>query len=79
MKLAVRTSGIGGEIYNIGDDAPITLQEALRITHQTAKLVDPATPLTNPWSGLVDTTKIQILGFRPLVPSLFAARDLNIL
>ncbi len=79
VKLAVRTQGIGGEIYNIGDDAPITLQEVVRITHQTAKLVDPATPLTKPWSGLMDTTKIRSLGFRPLVPSLYAARDLNIL
>ncbi len=79
MKLAVRTPGIGGEIYNIGDDAPITLQEIFRITHQTAKLVDPSTPLTDPWSGLMDTTKVSALGFRPLVPSLFAAHDLNIL
>jgi nucleoside-diphosphate-sugar epimerase len=79
VKLAVHTPGIGGEIYNVGDDAPITLQEIIRIMHQTVKLVDPATPLTNPWSGLMDTTKIRALGFRPLVPSLFAACDLNIL
>ena len=60
VKLAIRIPGIDGEIYNTGDDAPITLQEVMGITHQTAKFVDPATPLTNPWSGLMDTTKIRV-------------------
>jgi nucleoside-diphosphate-sugar epimerase len=79
VKIALRSSGKGGEIYNVADDAPITIQEVLRITHQSAKLVDPKTPLANPWSGVLDTSKIRAIGFRPLVPSIFVARDLGIL
>ncbi len=79
FKIAIRSSGKGGEIYNVADDAPITIQEALRITRQPAKLADPKTPLTNPWSGILDTSKIRAMGFRPLVPSIFIARDLDLL
>jgi nucleoside-diphosphate-sugar epimerase len=79
VKLAICSSGKGGEIYNVADDAPITIQEVLRITHQPAKLADPKTPLTNPWSGLLDTSKIRAIGFRPLLPSIFIARDLGLL
>jgi nucleoside-diphosphate-sugar epimerase len=79
VKMAMVVSVMGGEIYNVADDSPITLQELIRLTGQTAKLADPATPLTNPWSGLVSAEKIRSLGFRPLVPSYHAARDLNIL
>ena len=79
VKLAMGVSAMGGEIYNVADDSPITLQEVIRLTGQTAKLADPATPLTNAWSGLVSTGKIRSLGFRPLVPSYYAASDLNIL
>jgi nucleoside-diphosphate-sugar epimerase len=79
VKLAMSVSAMGGEIYNVADDSPITLQEVIGLTGQTAKLADPATPLTNAWSGLVSTRKIRGLGFRPLVPSYYAASDLNIL
>jgi nucleoside-diphosphate-sugar epimerase len=79
VKLALRSSGSGGEVYNVADDAPITIQEAARITGQSAKLPDPKTPLANPWSGILDTSKIRVIGFRPLVPSVFVARDLDLL
>jgi nucleoside-diphosphate-sugar epimerase len=79
VKLAMGVSAMGGEIYNVADDSPITLQEIVQLTGQTAKLADPATPLTNAWSGLVSAQKIRSLGFRPLVPSYYAASDLNIL
>jgi nucleoside-diphosphate-sugar epimerase len=79
VKLAMGVSAMGGEIYNVADDSPITLQEVIRLSGQTAKLADPATPLTNPWTGLVSTGKIRSVGFRPLVPSYYAASDLNIL
>ena len=79
VKIAIRSSGNGGEIYNVADDAPITVQEALRMTHRSARLPDPKTPLSNPWSGVLDTGKIRALGFRPLVPSIYFARDLGML
>jgi len=79
VKLAMSVSAMGGEIYNVADDSPITLQEVIQLMGQTAKLANPATPLTNAWSGLVSAGKIRSLGFRPLVPSYYAASDLNIL
>lgn len=79
VKLAINISAMGGEIYNVADDSPITLQEVIRLMGQTARLANPATPLTNAWTGLVSTEKIRSLGFRPLVPSYYAASDLNIL
>ena len=79
VKLAMGVSAMGGEIYNVADDSPITLQEVIRLAGLTAKLAEPATPLTNPWRGLVNAEKIRSLGFRPLVPSYHAASDLNIL
>jgi nucleoside-diphosphate-sugar epimerase len=79
VKIAIRSSGRGGEIYNVADDAPITIQEVLRLTHIPAKLADPKTPLSNPWSGILDTSKIRAMGFRPLVPSILVARDLDLL
>ena len=79
VKLAMGVSSMGGEICNVADDSPITLQEVIRLTGQTTKLADPATPLTNPWSGLVSAEKIRSFGFRPMVPSYYAASDLNIL
>jgi len=72
-------SAMGGEIYNVADGSPITLQEIIRLAGQTAKLADPTTPLKNAWSGLLSTEKIRSLGFRPLVPSYYIARDLNVL
>ena len=79
VKLALGVSAMGGEIYNVADDSPITLQEVIKLTGQPAKLANPVTPLTNAWSGLVSAGKIRSLGFRPLVPSYYAASDLNIL
>jgi nucleoside-diphosphate-sugar epimerase len=45
VKIAIRSSDKGGEIYNVADDALITMQEALRITHQSAELPNPRSGL----------------------------------
>ena len=78
VQLVLQTSTTDGQIYNLGDDAPLTVQEILKLTGNTANLPDPSTPLEKPWSGLVDTSKIRQLGFRPVVPSLYAAQSLQI-
>jgi nucleoside-diphosphate-sugar epimerase len=78
VQLVLQTPTTDGQIYNLGDDAPLTVQEILKLTGNTANLPDPSTPLEKPWSGLVDTSKIRQLGFRPVVPSLYAAQSLQI-
>lgn len=60
-----------GRTVNIADDAPVTV-------FQMAELAgDPidgsAEPLTNPWAGRMDTTLAHQLGFRPTVPTIYAA------
>jgi nucleoside-diphosphate-sugar epimerase len=78
MHLVMQMPNTDGQIYNLGDDAPLTVQEILGLSGNTANLPDPSTPLDKPWGGLVDTSKIRQLGFRPLVSSLYVAKDLGI-
>lgn len=79
VRLVLGQDNIGGEIYNVADDAPITAQEVLKYTEQNVTLIASTSPLQKPWSGLVATEKIHKIGFRPLVPSFYTARDLDIL
>jgi nucleoside-diphosphate-sugar epimerase len=65
-----------GEIYNVADDAPVTALELL--TLNGAQPAADAASRTNdhPFDGIVDTTKIRKdLGFRPIYPSVYSARD----
>ncbi|MGC2034026.1 MAG: NAD(P)-dependent oxidoreductase [Thermoplasmata archaeon] len=65
-----------GTVYNIADDAPITLLELTGL----ARLPEPsperfALPF-DPWEGLMDTRRArEELGFRPLYPSCYSALD----
>jgi nucleoside-diphosphate-sugar epimerase len=65
-----------GKVYNIADDAPITLLELMRL----ARVPEPpperfAVPF-DPWEGLMDTRCArEELGFRPLYPSCYSALD----
>ncbi|MGC8485986.1 MAG: NAD-dependent epimerase/dehydratase family protein [Candidatus Baltobacteraceae bacterium] len=56
---------LDGRIVNAVDDAPMTIFELSEIA---GKPMDPAaTPLTNPWSGVLDGSLAQSLGFTPEV------------
>jgi nucleoside-diphosphate-sugar epimerase len=72
--------GIAGRAYNIADDAPMTAVElhwlnGAEVPEDMADR-DPA----DPWDGVVSTTRIRDeLGFRPLYPSAWAARDAGVL
>jgi nucleoside-diphosphate-sugar epimerase len=65
-----------GGVYNIADDAPITLLELMRL----ARVADPprerfSLPF-DPWEGIMDTRRVrEELGFRPLYPSCYSALD----
>ncbi|KUM80329.1 NAD-dependent epimerase/dehydratase family protein [Streptomyces curacoi] len=72
--------GIAGRIYNIADDAPVTAVEL----HQLNGVEVPAELYTrtdpDPWLAITSTERIRReLGYRPLYPSVYAARDAGVL
>jgi nucleoside-diphosphate-sugar epimerase len=81
LTLLLHTDGLNGEIFNVADDAPITLYELADSFGLAADAFDPAEgPLTDPFAGIMDISKLRgTTGFRPLVPSYYVARDLGIL
>jgi dihydroflavonol-4-reductase len=67
---------VSGPVYNIADDAPVTAVEL----HQLNGVEVPADLHTrtdpDPWFGIMSTQRIRRdLGFRPVYPSAWAARD----
>jgi len=81
LRLLLHTGGLDGEIFNIADDAPITLYELAKSCGRLADTFDPEEgPLNDPFAGIMDISKLRdMTGFRPLVPGYYVARDLDIL
>ena len=81
LLLLLQTDGLDGEIFNIADDAPVSLYELVDSFGRAADTFDPEEgPLNDPFEGIMDISKLRKLtGFRPLVPSYYVARDLDIL
>ncbi len=78
--LLLALEGLNGEIFNIVDDAPITLYELAESVGKAKEIFDSAQgPLEDPFEGIINSEKIRRIGFRPLVPSFFVARELDIL
>jgi nucleoside-diphosphate-sugar epimerase len=73
---AVRASGVDGEIFNVADDAPVTALELLGLNGEAAAEDAASRTLDDPWEGIADTAKIRReLGFRPVYPTVYTARD----
>ncbi|MCU1324506.1 MAG: NAD-dependent epimerase/dehydratase [Acidobacteriaceae bacterium] len=71
------TGAMDGRIVNITDDAPATLYEMASIVGST---IEPsAEPLTDPWMGRMDGSRLRRLGFQPEVPTLYQAMQQGIL
>lgn len=81
LLLLLHTEGLDGEIFNVADDAPITLYELADSFGKAAETFDADEgPLNDPFEGVQDISKLRKrTGFRPLVPSYYVARDLDIL
>jgi nucleoside-diphosphate-sugar epimerase len=81
LSLLLHTEGLNGEIFNVADDAPISLYELVDSFGLTADTFEPTEgPLAKPFEGILDVSKLRSkTGFRPLVPSYYVARDLDIL
>ena len=78
--LLVKADDLNGEIFNIADDAPISLYELANSFGQAADTFDPEEgALVDQFEGILDIAKLRGIGFRPLVPSYYVARDLDIL
>lgn len=68
--------GVAGRAYNIADDAPVSGVELhwLNGVEVPAGMADR--PLADPWEGIVSSVRIHDeLGYRPLYPSVWTARD----
>jgi len=81
LTLLLNTEGLDGEIFNVVDDAPITLYELADSVGKLEGAFDPEEgPLADPFEGILDVSKLRgMTGFRPLVPSYYVARDMGIL
>jgi len=81
LLLLLHTDGLDGETFNLADDAPITLYELAASCGRAEDTFDPGEgPLADPFEGVLDVSKLRNrTGFRPLVPSYYVARDLDIL
>jgi nucleoside-diphosphate-sugar epimerase len=73
---ALRTDGIDGAIFNIADDAPVTAAELHALNGEPLPDDAAERPLEDPWAGIVDTGAARrVLGWRPIYPSVYTARD----
>jgi nucleoside-diphosphate-sugar epimerase len=73
---ALRMDGIDGATFNIADDAPVTAAELHALNGEPPPADAADRPLEDPWAGIVDTSAARrTLGWRPLYPSVYTARD----
>jgi nucleoside-diphosphate-sugar epimerase len=72
----LRGEGIDGQAFNVADDAPVTALELHQLNGERPAADAAHRALDDPWEGIVDTAKIrEQLGFRPIYPSVYAAKD----
>jgi len=65
---------VDGRIYNAADDAPTTAWELHVLNGQP--FPDSTPDPVDPWHGILDTTRIRVeLGYRPIHPTVWAARE----
>jgi nucleoside-diphosphate-sugar epimerase len=73
---ALRAEGIDGGIFNAADDAPVTALELLELSREQPAQHAEERVLHDLWEGIVDTTTIpERLGFRPIYPTVYTARE----
>lgn len=76
LLLGLRARGVDGEIFNVGDDAPISAYEILRLGGVEPDEDAHSRVLDDPWQDIIDSSKIRrMLGLRLIYPSVYAARD----
>ncbi|MCT2592032.1 NAD(P)-dependent oxidoreductase [Streptomyces sp. N2-109] len=67
-------------VYNIADDAPVTTVDLFQIQGLPVPQEAYDKDASDPWHGVMSTTRIRHeLGYRPVVPSVWMARDAGLL
>ncbi|MGW4567319.1 NAD-dependent epimerase/dehydratase family protein [Streptomyces sp. NPDC004561] len=67
---------VNGPVYNIADDAPVTAVELHRLNGVEVPADMHTRTDPDPWFGIMSNQRIRRdLGFRPLYPSVWTARD----
>ncbi|MEU8716269.1 MULTISPECIES: NAD(P)-dependent oxidoreductase [unclassified Streptomyces] len=67
---------VGGPLYNIADDAPVTTVELYRLNGVEMPADQHTRTDADPWFGIMSNQRIRRdLGFRPIYPSVWTARD----
>jgi nucleoside-diphosphate-sugar epimerase len=76
LMLALDAPPGDGRIYNVADDQPMKGSEIMQFLGEAVPEDAAARPLDDPWEGIVDTTRIRTeLGYHPIYPSFFAAKE----
>jgi nucleoside-diphosphate-sugar epimerase len=72
--------GVAGRVYNIADDAPVTAVE-LHLLNGVELPADMHTRTDpDPWFGIMSTERVRReLGYRPLYPTVWSAREAGVL
>ncbi|MGC0420789.1 NAD-dependent epimerase/dehydratase family protein [Embleya sp. AB8] len=75
----LRTEWVPSAVYNVGDDAPLTVHELYALhglTFTTNGAGETEGVAGDPWAGLPDTTRARYeLGYRPLYPTVRSAAE----
>ncbi|MFJ8922288.1 NAD-dependent epimerase/dehydratase family protein [Streptomyces sp. NPDC102415] len=67
-------------VYNIADDAPVTMVDLFRFHGLPVPQEALDLDVPDPWHGVMSTTRIRHeLGYRPLIPSVWTAREAGVL
>ncbi|WP_406286288.1 NAD-dependent epimerase/dehydratase family protein [Embleya sp. NBC_00896] len=70
----LRADRVPSPVYNVGDDAPLTVHELYALHGMAHPAEDKA--VEDPWEALPDTTLLRReLGYRPLYPTVRGAAD----
>jgi nucleoside-diphosphate-sugar epimerase len=73
---ALRVDGIDGICLNVADDAPVTMVELHQLNDEPIAADAAERTLDDPWHGILDTSATRRqLGFRPIFPTVYTAKD----
>ncbi|CAM3208289.1 NAD(P)-dependent oxidoreductase [Paenibacillus lupini] len=77
LLLAASTPGVDGRVYNVADDAPISVAELFQFhEHSGHYPAEVSRSEYNPFELILDTNRIRNeLNYRPIFPSFYTAKD----
>lgn len=70
------SEGLDRRTFNVADDAPVTAHELHVLNHRPIPAEAATRTLDDPWEGILDTSLArEKLGFRPIYPTIYEAKD----